>query len=184
MKKLFQTTAVIANIAALIVMTAFGAFHINEAHAEQAVMNLGEKEILCLQQNIFFEAGNQSTLGKRAVAWVTLNRVVDDRYPDSICGVVQQGKKHKDGSMVRHACQFSWYCDGKADSVPNTHSEQVQWNKSKLIARSVLRQWFLDHMDPTDGADHYHADYVAPDWAAAGEQTVRIDKHVFYRVNW
>ena len=184
MKKLFRTLAVTVNLATLIAMIAFGVFHYTEAHAEQAIMNLGEAEIHCLRQNIYFEAGNQSDLGKRAVAWVTLNRVVDNRYPDSICGVVQQGKQNADGSMVRNACQFSWYCDGKADTVPDTHLEQVQWNKSELIAKSVLRQWFLDYIDPTDGADHYHADYVAPKWAASGEHTVQIDKHLFYRVNW
>jgi spore germination cell wall hydrolase CwlJ-like protein len=184
MKKLFRTVAVTVNLATLIGMIAFGVFHYSEAQAEQAILNLGEEEVLCLRQNIYFEAGNQSALGKRAVAWVTLNRVVDDRYPNSICGVVKQGKKNSDGSMKRHACQFSWYCDGKTDTVPNTHLEQAQWSKSELIARSVLRQWFLDYIDPTEGADHYHADYVAPDWAAAGEQTVQIDRHLFYRVSW
>lgn len=184
MNKLYYAAAVIANLATLIGMIIFGALHYTEAQAEQSVMNLGKDEILCLQQNIYFEARNQSTLGKRAVAWVTLNRVVDDRYPNSICGVVQQGKQNADGSMVRHACQFSWYCDGKRDTVSSGAIEQAQWNKSKLIARSVLRQWYLDHMDPTQGADHYHADYVVPNWAAAGEQVVKIDNHVFYRVNW
>ena len=184
MKKLFRGLAVTVNLATLIAMIAFGVFHYTEAKAEQAVMNLGEAEILCLRQNIYFEAGNQSALGKRAVAWVTLNRVMDDRYPNSICGVVKQGKKNSDGSMKRNACQFSWYCDGKTDSVPNTDLEQAEWSRSELIARSVLRQWFLDYVDPTDGADHYHADYVAPNWAAAGKQTVQIDDHIFYQVKW
>ena len=184
MKKLFHTLAVAANLITLVGMVAFGAFHYTEAQAEQSINSLKAEEIHCLQQNIYFEAGNQSILGKRAVAWVTLNRVVDDRYPDSICGVVQQGKQNADGSMKRNACQFSWYCDGKADTVPNTHLEQVQWSKSKLIARSVLRQWFLDYMDPTGGADHYHASYVSPFWADENQKTVQIDDHLFYRVSW
>lgn len=185
MKKLFRALAVITNTATLVGMTAFGAFHITEAHAEQAVMNLGEDQLLCLQQNIYFEAGNQSALGKRAVAWVTLNRVVDDRYPDSICAVVKQGKQNPDGSMVRNACQFSWFCDGKADVVTtDNYQEQIEWNKSELIARSVLRQWILEHTDPTGGADHYHASYVSPAWSKAGIKTAQIDDHIFYQVKW
>lgn len=185
MRKLFQAMAVIANITVLIAMVAFGAFHITEAQAEQQIQNFGEDEIHCLRQNVYFEAGNQSMLGKRAVAWVTLNRVIDDRYPDSICGVVKQGKKNTDGSMVRNACQFSWHCDGKADSVPvDNYQEKVEWNKSKMAARSVLRQWILDHTDPTGGADHYHASYVSPSWSKAGVKTAQIDDHIFYQVAW
>lgn len=184
MRKLFQATAVITNLAVLIAMVAFGAFHITEAHAEQQIQNFGDDELHCLRQNVYFEAGNQSILGKQAVAWVTLNRVVDTRYPDTICGVVQQGKRNADGSMVRNACQFSWFCDGKADTVPDTYLEQVEWNKSELIARSVLRQWILDHTDPTGGADHYHAAYVSPNWSKAGIETAKIDDHIFYQVKW
>jgi len=45
----------------------------------------------CLAKNIYFEARNQSTAGQIAVSHVVLNRVKSNRYPNTICGVVEQG---------------------------------------------------------------------------------------------
>jgi len=73
-----------------------GAYQIQDARAEQIVNSISDEDRYCLQQNIFFEARNQSTLGQAAVAWVTLNRVESTRYPDTICEVVWQKS------------QFSW----------------------------------------------------------------------------
>tara|TARA_B100000029_G_C17354029_1_gene880020 strand:+ start:172 stop:366 length:195 start_codon:yes stop_codon:yes gene_type:complete len=36
-------------------------------------------------------------------------------------------------------------------------------------------------IDITDGATHYHATYVLPDWAESKTKTGRIDDHIFYR---
>jgi spore germination cell wall hydrolase CwlJ-like protein len=184
MRTLYTAAAVIANLVTLISIVIFGALHYTQAQAEQRVILQGQDQILCLQKNIYFEARNQSTLGKAAVAWVTLNRTVDDRYPSSICAVVQQGKRNEDGSPVLNACQFSWFCDGKPDTPASGELEQAQWNLSGEVAETVLREWHLQRRDPTEGSDHYHADYVTPGWAAHGEHTVRIDDHIFYRVSW
>ena len=36
--------------------------------------------------------------------------------------------------------------------------------------------------DITDGATHYHADYIDnPRWSKFLEKTVKIDTHIFYR---
>ena len=45
----------------------------------------------CLAKNIYFEAGVESTAGKLAVANVTINRAANKNYPNTICGVVQEG---------------------------------------------------------------------------------------------
>lgn len=50
-----------------------------------------DPDLYCMAQNIFFEAGTESYMGKVAVALVTMNRVNDARYPNSICEVVYQG---------------------------------------------------------------------------------------------
>ena len=75
-------------------------------------------QLFWLAQNVFFEAGIESTAGKAAVARVTINRTASQRFPDSVCEVVKQGHKHANGAMKRYKCQFSWYCDGKSDKVP------------------------------------------------------------------
>ena len=82
-----------------------------------------DTEISCMADNIYFEARNQGTAGWSAVASVTLNRVKDKRFPNTVCEVVKQGPTReswkKDGNYypLKHRCQFSWYCDGKKDKV-------------------------------------------------------------------
>ena len=49
-------------------------------------------EIKCMAMNIYHEARNESLAGKVAVILVTMNRVADKRFPNTICGVVHEGK--------------------------------------------------------------------------------------------
>ena len=35
--------------------------------------------------------------------------------------------------------------------------------------------------DLVNGATHYHATYILPDWAESKTETARIDDHIFYR---
>ena len=132
-------------------------------------------ELECMSKNIYFEAALESTAGKMAVAQVTMNRVRSVHYPNTVCGVITQGKHYASGHPVRDRCQFSWYCDGKHDE-PHKGS---MWKESQEVAKYVLTT--LDLMDITDGATHYHADYIAsPRWAHPSRKTVEIDTHIFF----
>lgn len=160
------------NALVLAAMVGVGAYNIETARAESRVKSFDDKEIQCLQQNIYFEARNQSTLGQVAVAWVTLNRVTDPRFPNTICGVVWDHK------------QFSWTHDGKADRPGKTELEQQAWRDAGVVATVTLLDWARGLKDPTQGADHYHADYTTVGWAKQGEKLVQIDNHIFYQVSW
>lgn len=129
----------------------------------------------CLAQNIYYEARGSNRADRIAVADVVLNRVQDTRYPDTICDVVRQGRKLADGSMKRNACQFSWYCDGKSDWPRDTDA----WVDAQMIAYNMLQHG--QGRGLTEGADHYHADYVDPSWARNLQLVGRIGVHVFYR---
>lgn len=138
----------------------------------------------CMAQNIYFEAGNQSLAGKIAVSQVVLNRVVDRNFPDSVCGVIYQGRLSEwhlsQGREVplRNKCQFSWYCDGKSDKPVDS----VTWEQSLRIAETVLESQSSPYWtDFTDGALWYHADYVHPFWADSLNRTTVIDNHIFYK---
>ena len=136
------------------------------------------QELECMTKNIYFEAALESTAGKLAVAQVTLNRVKSRHFPNTVCAVVYQGKHYKSGFPVRDRCQFSWYCDGKHD----TPSGGKMWGESQKVARYVLENAKL--LDITDGATHYHADYIEnPRWAIARHKTMQIDTHIFYNKN-
>ena len=131
--------------------------------------------LVCLAMNVYWEARSQSTAGQIAVAQVVINRVNDNRYPENVCSVVTQGVVHSGTDLpVRHKCQFSWYCDGKKD-YPKDHGA---WANSMMVAISVLDGKTVDMLD---GATHYHAVNVYPDWAVTKTRTARIDDHIFYR---
>ena len=141
-----------------------------------------QMETGCLADNVYHEARGQGAAGQIAVIFVTLNRVADSRYPNSICGVVKQGP-HKpswtgSGEMipVRHKCQFSWYCDGKSDEIGNDSVYQNIYTLTELMINGTIHS-----IDITEGATHYHADYVMPSWAKTKTKTIEIEDHIFYR---
>ena len=142
-----------------------------------------DEQVNCLAHNIYWEARNQPTKGMIAVALVTRNRVQDDRYPNTYCGVVEQGPVReswkKDGTYypIRHRCQFSWYCDGKSDKIPTIDLDVYELARIisfKVISNAPMR-------DFTQGATHYHATYVHPEWAETKTKTVQVKAHIFNR---
>ena len=110
-----------------------------------------------------------------AVADVVMNRVKHTYYPNTICGVVQQGKQHASGQMVRNKCQFSWYCDGKSDWPVDMDA----WVEAQQIAYNMMIHH--DARGITEGSTHYHATYVKPEWARDFALVGRIGEHIFYR---
>ena len=129
----------------------------------------------CLAQNIYYETRGSSLADAAAVSDVVINRVQDTRYPNTICDVVQQGKKNSNGTMRRNMCQFSWYCDGKSDWPNDTDS----WIKAQELALSMIL--YGKYRGITEGATHYHATYVNPRWARSFDLTGTIGEHKFYR---
>ena len=126
-------------------------------------------ELYCLALNIYFEARGESELGQKAVGHVVMNRVVNTKFPDSVCKVVRQG-----GDRKLNRCQFSWWCDGRSDIPTNLAS----WHQSIRVAREI---YFGKSSDPTQGALWYHAEYAHPYWKKAFLRGPKIGKHIFYR---
>lgn len=121
------------------------------------------KQIQCLAENAYFEAGNQSKRGKIAVTNVVMNRVEDKRFPKTPCGVVYQ--------RTKRVCQFSWVCEGK-----KRIRSMEQYAEAKQVALDV----YLNNVgDVTNGAKFYHADYVNPGWNL--RRVKKIGDHIFYR---
>ena len=156
------------------------------SHSKDFANQIDSSQLYCLTQNVYFEAGNQSLEGMAAVADVTLNRVQEDRYPNTICEVVKQGVKHPNGTMKRNKCQFSWYCDGKSDRVPNIENNQI-WRDAEFVAKAMLLEYNMteegNYFGITCGSTHYHANYVVPAWIddAGMNRTKQIGKHIFYK---
>jgi spore germination cell wall hydrolase CwlJ-like protein len=77
---------------------------------------------------------------------------------------------------VRHKCHFSWYCDGKSDSIGDVTAYNEIYVLTEMIFNGTLTV-----LDITEGATHYHADYVTPSWASTKTKTTEIQDHIFYR---
>jgi|TARA_R110000824_G_scaffold67401_4_gene174682 spore germination cell wall hydrolase CwlJ-like protein len=146
------------------------------------IMGVTPAEVTCLADNMYFEARNQGVAGLLAVTNVVMNRVADTRYPDTICEVVQQGpttlswKGTGEHIPVKNRCQFSWYCDGKPDEPTDIETYDYIYRLSFEILNQAV-----PYLDITEGATHYHADYILPAWAASKIRTVEIEDHIFYR---
>lgn len=125
------------------------------------------RKVSCLAINVYHEARGESVQGMEAVAQVTLNRAADEKFPDDVCAVVYQ--KKPDGG-----CQFSWYCDGKSDSVHDKKS----WAIAVGVADRALRGQTLGAV--SRNAIYYHSTRVRPYWAYTKRLVAVIGRHRFY----
>ena len=138
------------------------------------------KQVECLAKNIYHEARNEPFAGQFAVALVTLNRVYDKNFPNTVCDVVYQGIHTKDGFPKRDRCQFSWYCDGISDVTANVkaYEETQKIANLAMISYGSMKSQGLDY---TEGAIYYHTYEINPRWSTAYPKVGRIGDHIFYR---
>ena len=122
----------------------------------------------CLTSAVYYEAGNESADGQRAVAQVVLNRVRHPAFPATVCQVVYQGSTRATG------CQFTFTCDGSLARRPSTDG----WERARKIAWAALTGTVFA---PAGYATHYHADYVVPYWASSLAKNAVVGAHNFYR---
>ena len=126
-------------------------------------ISYNKTDLFCMAKNIYHEAGSEPTLGKYAVAQVTINRMKSPKYKDTVC------------SVVFEPYQFSWAnYHGRRWTTPNGES----WHEAKRIARDVLENG--KRIKGMDDALFYHATYVRPSWARKFDRVTRIGLHIFY----
>ncbi|SMH37473.1 cell wall hydrolase [Maritimibacter sp. HL-12] len=133
----------------------------------QPVANGGD-QWRCLAEALYFEARGENAKGLFAVAEVILNRVDSAQYPDSVCGVIQQG------TGKRYACQFTYTCDGRPEHVSNPDAFARVGKVARVMLDGAPRNL-------TNGALFYHTDAVAPSWSRKFDRTASIGVHHFYR---
>lgn len=128
----------------------------------------GGEQWRCLAEALYFEARGESVRGMFAVGEVIMNRVDSARFPNTLCGVINQGTGR------RFACQFTYTCDGNAEVI----HEPAAWARVGKVARLLIDG---APRTLTDGATHYHTKAVNPRWARVFPRTVTIGSHHFYR---
>jgi spore germination cell wall hydrolase CwlJ-like protein len=143
--------------------------HLTLAEAKEQSVEAGiDKQLMCLAQNIYYEAGMEQFRGKVAVAQVTVNRAESGNFPKTICGVVHQ-KTQIAGKMV---CQFSWNCN----PVSKIRYLSDAWRESLMVAEQVLEANL--RIERLNEALYFHAAHVNPRWGL--ERVAHIGNHIFY----
>jgi spore germination cell wall hydrolase CwlJ-like protein len=116
----------------------------------------------CLAETIYYEAGNQPTEGKIAVAFVVLNRAWKNHL--TTCEVVQKPR------------QFCWVSNEK---LRRRAKNQIQWTECQDLAAAML--YYPEFFeDPTHGATAFRRP-IDCHFPVAWIATIRIGGHIFYR---
>jgi len=130
-----------------------------------------ENQRLALARTIYGEARGEGVAGMQAVAQVIVNRVHSGRWFG--------GRNVVD--VVLRPWQFStWNANDpnreKIDSLmPNEGNRK--FDEAYAIAGDALAG---DLPDLVGNSTHYHANYVAPDWAENQTPDFRVGSHLFY----
>ena len=137
---------------------------------------LHDMEIDVLARTLWGEARGEGKQGMEAVAAVILNRV---RHAANKGGYWW-------GNTIIQVCQkpFQFSCWNKADpnfrKLQSVHENDLHFATALRIARRAV----LGRIeDKTNGAMHYHAAGILPDWAEENQPTARIGHHIFYRLS-
>ena len=65
-------------------------------------VSVDNEELKCMAENIYFEGRAEPMMGKIAIGHVVMNRIEDERFPDTICGVVKQGPVRESWKTRQH----------------------------------------------------------------------------------
>ena len=124
------------------------------------------KQVECLAQHVYHEAGNQPAIGKRASAHVVLNIMKKMKNPKTICKTVKKKKcAKKKANWYKYAhkgctATFTWSWDGKPDTIH-------LYDKKKRFNMTIYNSYYIGaaeamlaiagvSVDPTHGATHYY----------------------------
>lgn len=129
----------------------------------------GSPNVECVVEAVYFEARGEPVEGWKATTEVIVNRSKMDRYPDTLCEVVQQNK------------QFS-YRNGK-------NKEQLKYNnpmKVHEIAQTVYQHLYDLEKNPKkrvlpECVSHYDGKaFKKPYWAKKMKMVKEVGAHQFY----
>ena len=130
-------------------------------------------DLFCMAEAIYFESRGEPDIGQLAVRITIRNRFNSRRYPDNICKVVRQGRYFR-GLPLRDQCQFSYFCDGKLETI----SDLKAWNKALGLAALVLSARL--EIAGLENVTHYHSIKIQPDWSRKMYYKTTVGRHLFY----
>lgn len=127
-----------------------------------------QSELQCASLISYYEerSSHESYAAKVAPVIVARNRVLDDRWPDTFCGVMKQ------------PYQFAFVTSGLHRVAP---SNEEAWDTAKQAAYDVLNLPIMpEHLRPMQNSLYFHSG-PRPNWDFNKlEETVVIGDHIFY----
>ena len=135
-----------------------------------------DKAIDVLARTIWGEARGEPLRGQEAVAHVVLNRR----------NVARSRGRFWWGDDVIEICQkpYQFSCwladDPNLPKLLEADADDPIFASCLRLARRAVNGALSD--DPTDGATHYHARQILPNWAEGRAPLAEIGNHIFYRV--
>jgi len=124
-----------------------------------------------LARNIYHEARGEGIRGMVTIALITINRVEDSNYPNTIKGVVTQPN------------QFTWYNRKKIKSIKKNNDYHMCLAVSKMSI-SLWKSKKIEKIIRQTGLNEvlwYHNIKEKPRWAKHKDEIAQIGKHQFYR---
>lgn len=127
-------------------------------------------EALCLTEAVHYEANGERRPGKRGIANLILTRQEHERFPDTMCNVVDYSGAfdHRGNDLFLQ------------DVVLTEPSDIASFEETLDVVRVTLNG---DLVDNTGGADHVYNPYVSsPFWGVPRDFTYRIGNHQYVKV--
>lgn len=133
------------------------------------------RQVVCLAENIFHEAGGEVLLGQAAVARVVVNRI-NHGFGKTPCAVVQQETviTATDTNESTRVCQFSWWCD---ENKVAPERNDPSYKQAKAVAYQVLAYDAYSEVVPSNTL-YFHNTSTDPKWPH--QRVGQIGNHVFY----
>jgi spore germination cell wall hydrolase CwlJ-like protein len=132
-------------------------------------------QVLCLAQNIYHEARQETIAGQMAVAHVTMNRVNNaERYGTTVCDVVYE-TRIRNG---REIAQFSWVTDEPTVNLDN-YVERGAFELAAELATMVIHSNNSEHVYMDGAMFYYNPAKADPRWANSMWEVASIGNHLF-----
>jgi spore germination cell wall hydrolase CwlJ-like protein len=142
------------------------------------IKTVDPKQLVCLANAIYYEAGRESLTGQAAVARVVINRV-NHGFASNPCKVVYQTNirtkidEYTQEERLIKVCQFSWVCEDK----PKPSDNNPTYRQAKQVAYNVLAFDAYKEVVPKTTL-FFHNLTVDPLWPY--HKVKQIGNHIFY----
>ena len=143
-------------------------------------MTGAEIALIALTLNVYEEARSESLHGQQAVADVTINRVIDKRWPDTIESVVLQRRQFSwvGAAGIKTSWELVEYQQRLLDTMNNNEIELNAYRQAEAVARKALTTGYKPRYTFT----HYHEKSLKLVWTQGHTKSLTIGTHKFYNV--